>query len=548
MSWNKKPFSIYTSEEKTTLKLMKELGEQTNYNTLALDEKTNLTGDHKGSWQGLSKPTLSDEGMRATVEKQIKQINNIEQELQDLFNIKRYPRLENETTDTGRIQRCLNENNGVFLPNQSEPYIIDGDGIKLSKNIIILGSGNNKTNIKYIGSKHCFYFKTDNKNDWTWENGGLNITIENINIIGTNKNGYGIYLDKYYRSNLYNVKIDNFNVGLYVASGWTNLLERLEIINCNKGIKIGDDSYNTETSSTSYINNATNITRCRIEYNGINVEIGDKNFNGTQCCSNINVKECTLQFSKDCEIEINSSTNVNILDNYIETYNSSTNCLIRIGYLNPSLQNGVSYDNNYLICDNIRIQGNILVGDNTLGQIVPFRFKNYENVEVANNTFFHWANVEDDRITSYKTLMYCDWIKPVKWNNNTYNKATRKIEGKFISNEPYFVDIDLKTNWVNGGSGPEEKARITYLNGVVHLDGIIATSSFADGQVLFYLGDLCKPKKQQRIKIRSRESGIYKATFFDMLILVDGTVKIASETTSELNVLLPLSNISFSVE
>lgn len=46
----------------------------------AIVNKTDLFGDHKGTWQGLSKPTLSEEGMRATVEKineqDIPSINN----------------------------------------------------------------------------------------------------------------------------------------------------------------------------------------------------------------------------------------------------------------------------------------------------------------------------------------------------------------------------------------------------------------------------------------------------------------------------------------
>ena len=66
--WNGNKFSVYESEEKTVLGLLDELGSQVNHNTDNLKNKTDLYGDHKGSWQGLSSPTLSEEGMRATVE------------------------------------------------------------------------------------------------------------------------------------------------------------------------------------------------------------------------------------------------------------------------------------------------------------------------------------------------------------------------------------------------------------------------------------------------------------------------------------------------
>ena len=68
MRYNGNKFSVYESEEKTVLGLIDELGSHVNHNTDNLKTKTDLHGDHKGSWQGLSRPTLSEEGMRAIVE------------------------------------------------------------------------------------------------------------------------------------------------------------------------------------------------------------------------------------------------------------------------------------------------------------------------------------------------------------------------------------------------------------------------------------------------------------------------------------------------
>ena len=68
MRYNGNKFSVYESEEKTVLGLLGELGSQVNHNTDNLKNKTDLYGDHKGSWQGLNRPTMSEEGMRATVE------------------------------------------------------------------------------------------------------------------------------------------------------------------------------------------------------------------------------------------------------------------------------------------------------------------------------------------------------------------------------------------------------------------------------------------------------------------------------------------------
>ena len=75
--WNENKFSIYGSEEKTVLKITQKILDLFPTITKDIDAKTDLTGDHKGSWQGINRPTLSEEGLRGTVEKHITDINNI---------------------------------------------------------------------------------------------------------------------------------------------------------------------------------------------------------------------------------------------------------------------------------------------------------------------------------------------------------------------------------------------------------------------------------------------------------------------------------------
>lgn len=110
--WNGKRFSVYTSDEKSALGLINQLGEQTNYNTdeverltesdnkkvshdemkekYKLDENANFTG----SWFGLKKPTESSVGLQATVDKindeelpnMKKQINVNKDDINNIFN------------------------------------------------------------------------------------------------------------------------------------------------------------------------------------------------------------------------------------------------------------------------------------------------------------------------------------------------------------------------------------------------------------------------------------------------------------------------------
>lgn len=158
--WNKNKFSIYKSEEKTVLKLIESLGKWLEELIKVTENKTDLYGDHKGSWQGINKPTLSEEGLRGTVEKHIEDINNIQNSLEMLnkkleLNIKDFgAKGDGVTDDTDAIQSAfdyikeMQTNNKsdravtLFFPNGV--YIINR-GFDLDINVVIKGEVLSKT-------------------------------------------------------------------------------------------------------------------------------------------------------------------------------------------------------------------------------------------------------------------------------------------------------------------------------------------------------------------------------------------------------------------
>ena len=96
-TWNKKNFSIYTSDERSALGLIEELGDQTNYNTQEIENvkesdnkkvshdemhdnyKIDNQGNFTGSWFGFEHPMETEEGLKVQVvrnEKSIKNLNN----------------------------------------------------------------------------------------------------------------------------------------------------------------------------------------------------------------------------------------------------------------------------------------------------------------------------------------------------------------------------------------------------------------------------------------------------------------------------------------
>lgn len=130
--WNKNKFSIYDSEEKTVLKLIENIKNFLGNDIVKeVDNKTDLNGNHLGQWQGLNKPTLSEEGTRATVEKHIEDIKNIN------LNV---GTIENNTGIVGKstgndyeqIQLAINQYDYVKLT-QGEEYTIN-QKLKLGSN------------------------------------------------------------------------------------------------------------------------------------------------------------------------------------------------------------------------------------------------------------------------------------------------------------------------------------------------------------------------------------------------------------------------------
>ena len=93
--WKDSVITVYDSQELSTLELLEDITDFNEEISKGIDntnekidrelaEKTNVNGDHKGTWQGLNRPTLSEEGMRATVEKNIEEIEVINNSLQNI--------------------------------------------------------------------------------------------------------------------------------------------------------------------------------------------------------------------------------------------------------------------------------------------------------------------------------------------------------------------------------------------------------------------------------------------------------------------------------
>lgn len=124
--WNGKRFSVYTSDEKSALGLIKELGEQTNYNTDTLEEKTDKKGDHLGTWQGYT-PEEVDISISSVVRLNTKELTNAKNDISTIKN-------DVSSLNSEKVGR-----NDLILSNQIANGVIDESKISDSLRQIIIG-------------------------------------------------------------------------------------------------------------------------------------------------------------------------------------------------------------------------------------------------------------------------------------------------------------------------------------------------------------------------------------------------------------------------
>lgn len=202
--YNGNKFSIYDSEEKSVLKLLKKLGDIVNNNINILKNKTDLYGDHKGSWQGIPGPQWAEPGIAGVVDKLTKlmtlelisDIDGTEHKKGDLVDVDNIIRLQQ--INYSKIMRTLKKNETDT--NETVNIICRGDSltygydIKSSDKRPSVGKPNDKgttqtTTIASVTYPEALFsaLKLFNKD----------ITVENLGISGTTCEGS---FEKYYKA------------------------------------------------------------------------------------------------------------------------------------------------------------------------------------------------------------------------------------------------------------------------------------------------------------------------------------------------------------
>lgn len=453
-----------------------------------------------------------------------KKIDDISTSLKDIdkiiCSIEMYEKLPSDTSDSERATRCLNENGKLYLPSNKEysflspivlktNYIIEGDSFKT-----VINSGGNSV------------FTVDTEySDWNWSNCVSNVSIEGLII--KSQNGDVLKFSKIFRSVFKNIFITGHNIGLQIGAGWTNSFYDLTTINGNVGVMLGDEEYEN-LPHKSFICNSNNFLNLRSEYNNINVKLGYENFDGSQIGSGNSFISSTIQFAKNCEVEVNSFDTTCFTNTYFECKDKNEECIFKIGYVKDGLTPNENL--NYLFATNISMINCVVVGTNDTGAIKAIKVKYGKNISLKNVTFMSWSNIEGSQIVSRKDLLYQEVIvDPVIFDNITYINSKLQYVGKINSNQKNDYSIKTLNGWYNGGYDDSEKLNIKSINGLVQLEGYIATDNYIDKSIIMNLGEELRPKRKVIISIRSRKIDDFYPCNLTILVLPNGDVRVDSD-------------------
>ena len=418
--WNKNNFSVYTSEEKTTLKLIEDINKFVGDELVKeVEQKTDLTGNHLGAWQGLNKPTLSEEGMRAVVEK-INDIDlpSINSQLGDIvpINIDKYtskiiPSTNSYNVDVDSLNAEINLKETPVLNLSQRNYV-------LSKPLIL----KSRTSLFSYGA--IPFFDTENKESVSNTVISSSVSMDSL-IIGENVEGVyinGITIDGTKRvingiklTNSKCITIENSLIthcvnGIVGNVGQLYQLDKVTIkYNSGYGMKLNkiNDSNMDMVYFTSNID-ALEMTDCgtwsihatKFEWNR---GYGIRHIYTTNSDS-IKISNCTFHQNNKSGIRADRMDNWSIVNNY---FNGNGNNNANIEGENTHIYNsGVCYAN---IIGNSFAIGVQDEGQNGATAIIPhigIQFKGITTLQLLGNKILNSGSIKNLEFTG-ATLKNC---------------------------------------------------------------------------------------------------------------------------------------------
>lgn len=535
-TWNKRNFSVYNSDEKSALGLIDELGKQTNYNSVEIElAKENLnkkvsyddmTNKYKldqnanftGSWFGIKKPTGSNEGLAATVDKIVDEdLPKINEELNKLktviYDIRDYgAKCDGITDDTQALKNALLSipeysslgiygncliNSDVTIEGCNNKRIIVNGILSVMQSIEFIKCNNfkilNYGKVNGYGLKYATILGIDNATKKvTVDNSKVFMYEKNVNVIAPKT--FGVGEGKYFGT--VNNIIEN---DVYLTDN--PILENFS------ALQIGDKLYSSYTSTISfnYCNNidvvgyfepTINFLTCNNIYTDVKMQYGsltfDFSYNITviaDCyfsgfyglfakgCRLINIIKFRSKYAFFTAMCFKSCWEVNQGMIHIENPCLMAMQIIKNTITNPS----IPYDNNSncqnsLTCNGVNINNLILIGNRQGVRINGYSYNININNIYSDNCYGNQLIIQDGNYTLDNINVNNIIITNHEQNNNT----------KYNSSIPVYVErarnVNIENVVINNSKGKSPLKVNSSKNvniGKIHLDNVSGLLDFS---------------------------------------------------------------------
>lgn len=535
-SWNGNRFSVYTSEEKSVLGLIKEMGDQTNYNSdeiVRLTESDNKKVSHQemqevykidkqanftGSWFGIKRPTQSSEGLTATVEQLIDEtIPDINSQLEqkadktyidnELFKIvKPNDDLVSVMKSTTKPLKLLD---GVFIINEPLPFNVPFEGVSQQNTTI-------RPSDSFVGD----YLIDFNK-------GSERKYIKNINIDGNWKNikAFGSSNDASGSSSslfegIYFTRFNDYVLDSSSVGTVSGMLTGSTFLNC---------SFNGNKNLLKVGNNQddVNFTNCRFNLDGVLTSDCPFIING----ANIKFDCCYFSFSK-CNYEvggikpmINIGGKLVVFTNcFFEDNNDLTNynVIFHCNFPNSNLVlNGI-----HLNIKNNTFRSLIRYGIGSTSESANFYLNSFTKTTMPNSNLIEIFNGVNGLKNNLVSINFS--------NANIFNNIIKEGDGGYSIRGLYTLNGSFK------GENFSVATRETIITDSLANSATVTSKVNDDG--IYFLNVISKITNDKNHAI----IGNYILTFFNGVYKVANLTQIG--TSQKTNTDITISNLSVTID
>lgn len=306
---------------------------------------------------------------------------------------------DDETFDNTLIlAKAFEKSNKIYIPTG---YYYCLTSLVLESKMQIIGE---MSTLHYLGNG--YFINKDSNSEIS------RVSIQNLFIKGNENQNNGIYIRGFIDSNIENVRIFDFNIGIKSLYTWDSIFKSLRVHNCLKPMELGSQFNNClfENCSFSTFTTQMSFTNCE-DITFLNCDI-------TNCTE----KQCITLFQ----------SSLKLLSCYFE--NLRQNRTIVGGYNESTHKSILEIDGGKVTDTQIEVDmynGELFLGETYVGKIIPVSHKSSDKQAVGD--LLRYLSINNrNKPTPYNSLIYFDGTQNPELTYYQTTDVTKVVENGLL--------------------------------------------------------------------------------------------------------------------